>query len=56
MYEARKAFVKAESSDKIKRALRHPVRASEEFVENGKYFTNEMTENASMVQVKLLGS
>ena len=35
MYTARKAFVKAESSDKIKQALRHPVRASEEFLENG---------------------
>ena len=31
MYAARRAFVKAESSDKIKRALRHPVRSSEEF-------------------------
>ena len=35
MYTARRAFVKSESSDKIKRALRHPVRASEEFFENG---------------------
>ena len=30
MYAARRAFVKAESSDKIKRAPRHPVRTSEE--------------------------
>ena len=29
MYAARRAFVKAESSDKINQALRHPVRASE---------------------------
>ena len=35
MYAARRAFVKAESSDKIKRALRHPVRASEQVFENG---------------------
>ena len=35
MYAARRAFVKAEASDKIKRALKHPVRASEEFFENG---------------------
>ena len=35
MYLARRTFVKAESSDKIKRALRHPVRASEEFFGNG---------------------
>ena len=57
MYAARRAFVKAESSDKIKRALRHPVRGSEEFFENGeKVFTNDMTENAGIVQVKLLAS
>ena len=35
MYAARRAFIKAEASDKIKRALKHPVRASEEFFENG---------------------
>ena len=35
MYAARRAFVKAEASDKIKRALKHHVRASEEFFENG---------------------
>ena len=34
MYAARSVFVKAESSDKIKRALRHLVQASEEFFEN----------------------
>ena len=35
MYAARRAFVKAEASDKIKWALKHPVRASEELFENG---------------------
>ena len=45
MYAVQRAFIKAESSDKITktlrtlrypvRALRHPVRASEEFYENG---------------------
>ena len=35
MYAVRRSFVKAESCDKIKRALRHPVRASEEFFKNG---------------------
>ena len=35
MYGAQRAIVKAESSDKIKRALRHPVRPSKEFFENG---------------------
>ena len=57
MYAARRAFVKAESSDRIKRALRHPVRASENFLKmERKYFTNEMMENTGMVQVKLLAS
>ena len=35
MFSTRRTFVKTESSDKIKWALRHPVRASEEFFENG---------------------
>ena len=35
MYAARRACVKAESSDKLKWALRHPVRASNKFFENG---------------------
>ena len=35
MYSARRAFVKAESSEKIKRALRHPIRACETTFENG---------------------
>ena len=35
MYAVQRAFVKAESSDKIMRALRHPVRVSEAFFENG---------------------
>ena len=49
--------VKAQSSNKINQALRDSVRASEEVYEMGrKYFTDEMTENAGMVQVKLLTS
>ena len=35
MHLARKAFVVAENSEKIARALRHPIRACEEFFENG---------------------
>ena len=35
MYSARRAFMKAESSEKIKRALKHPVRACEAFFNSG---------------------
>ena len=35
MHATKRVFVKAESSDKIKRTVRHPVRASEESFENG---------------------
>ena len=57
MYVALRAFVKAESSGRIKRSLRHPVRASEEFFENGKkvYYKRD-EKNDGMVQVKLLAS
>ena len=35
MYAAREAFLKAESSERIKRALRHPIRATEKYFERG---------------------
>ena len=35
MHSARRAFVKAESSEKIKRAIRHPVRSCEQTYQNG---------------------
>ena len=35
MYLARKAFIVVENSEKIARALKHPVRSCEEFFENG---------------------
>ena len=35
MHSARRAFVKAESSEKIKRAIRHPVRSCEQIFQNG---------------------
>ena len=35
MYSARRAFMKAESSEKIRRAIRHPVRSCEQMFQNG---------------------
>ena len=35
MHSARRAFMKAESSEKIKRALHHPVRSTEQTFQNG---------------------
>jgi len=35
MHSARRAFMKAESSEKIKRAIRHPVRSCEQMYQNG---------------------
>ena len=35
MHSARKAFVKCEEDEKIRRALRHPVRATEETFNSG---------------------
>ena len=35
MHSARRAYMKAESSEKIKRAIRHPVRSCEEIFNNG---------------------
>ena len=35
MHSARRAFVKAESSEKIKRVIRHPVRSCEQIFQNG---------------------
>ena len=35
MHAARSAFMKAESSEKISRALRHPVRACEQYFQQG---------------------
>ena len=35
MHSARRAFVKAESSEKIKRAIRHPVRSCKQMFQNG---------------------
>ena len=35
MHSARRAFMKAESSEKIRRAIRHPVRSCEQMFQNG---------------------
>ena len=35
MYAARSAFLKDEASERIKRALRHPIRSTEKFFERG---------------------
>ena len=53
MHAAREEFIKFESDEKIKRALRHNVRATDDSeIENGeRFFINERTVSTGMVQV-----
>ena len=56
MYSARTAFVKAESSERIKRALKHPVRACEVMFNNGeKVYYKRVTDNRWHGPAKVLG-
>ena len=56
MYSARRAFVKAESSEKIKRALRHLVRSCEtNFVNGEKVYYKRAADNKWRGPAKVIG-